>query len=57
MVISKSCILLYAQKVNEFCMASFVAMLLNVNMLKSKAINMHPHKAFYLSTGNNLSLR
>lgn len=41
------------------CMADFVAMLLNVNvnMLKSKVINMRHHMAPYLSTGNCLSLR
>lgn len=48
-----------ARRVNVSCMADFVAMLLNVNvnMLKSKVINMRHHMAPYLSTGNCLSLR
>lgn len=46
-----------AQKVNVSCMVGFAAMLLNVNMLESKVINMHHHIAPYLSTGNSLSLR
>lgn len=38
-------------------MAGFGAMLLNVNTLKSKVINMHHHMASYLLEGNSLSLR